>query len=302
MDRPPVSLWYHFGVQHTGGERIAEISLEYFKAYDFDWLKLMNDYFYPFPEDLEGIKTSEDLKRIKPFDIEKSIWKEQLKAIEIIAAELKRKAYFTDTVFDAWQTFRRTLAGENLKWLMDNEPEALLEALVIVNNNLIAYCKRSLSLGAAGIFLSISPSYEIMTREQFLKFQKPFAVKLLKEISSIGKMNTAHIHGDDLYFDEVLDLPVAILSWWDRGSNGPSLEFVKENFRGCVMGGIDQKLVSRNTLGWLKNHVREGINLGGRKRFFLANGCSIDTWLYPGSVRAVVDTAKENYNFLPHTN
>ena len=37
VDRPPLSLWYHFGIQHSGGEQFARTSLEYFNYYDFDF-------------------------------------------------------------------------------------------------------------------------------------------------------------------------------------------------------------------------------------------------------------------------
>jgi uroporphyrinogen decarboxylase len=117
-------------------------------------------------------------------------------------------------------------------------------------------------------------------------------VKVFKAISELGKMNTAHIHGEDLYFDDVLDFPVDIFSWWDRSPKGPSLQWVKERIPGCVMGGINQKIVARTTREFLKNHVREGIELGGKTRFFLANGCSSDSWGYPPSMLAIVDAAK----------
>ena len=87
VDRPPISLWYHFGIQHSSGEQFAKTPLEYFNRYDFDFLKVMNDYFYPVPEGLDAIRTREDLKQFKRFDVEKSIWKEQLKAIDIINKE-----------------------------------------------------------------------------------------------------------------------------------------------------------------------------------------------------------------------
>jgi uroporphyrinogen decarboxylase len=105
-------------------------------------------------------------------------------------------------------------------------------------------------------------------------------------------MNTAHIHGEDLYFEDVLDFPVDIFNWWDRGPKGPSLKWVKERIKGCVMGGIDQKIVARTTREFLRNHVREAIELGGKTRFFLANGCSSDSWGYPPSMLAIVDAAK----------
>lgn len=292
VDRPPVSLWYHFGVQHSSGEQFARLMLEYFDHYDFDFLKVMNDYFYPCPEGLTAVKTKADLARIAHFDVEKSPWQEQFRALEIINEHLKDRAYFIDTVFDPWQSIRRNMAGEHIKDLMADEPEALINALEIVTDNLIAYCEKSLGLGAAGIFMSVIAGKELVTRQELLTFIKPFAVRVFDAIADLGKMNTLHIHGDDLFLDDLLDVPANILNWWDRGPHGPSLGYVKDRIPGCIMGGIDQTLVSRNTREFLKQHVREGIALGGDRRFFLANGCSIATWTFPDSIHAIVNAAR----------
>jgi uroporphyrinogen decarboxylase len=252
----------------------------------------MNDYFYPPPEGLDAVKTKDDLKRITHFDVDKCDWQEQFKALKFISRELKGKAYFIDTVFDPWQSMRRNMAGENIDALMVDEPDGLLEALDIVADNLIDYCKKSLSIGTAGIFMSLPAASEIISRENFLRFVKPPAMKVFEAISSLGKMNTAHIHGQDLYFEDVLDFPVDVFSWWDQSPKGPSLKWVKERIKGCVMGGINQKIVARTTREFLRNHVREAIELGGKTRFFLANGCSSDPWGYPPSMLAIVDEAK----------
>lgn len=292
VDRPPVCLWYHFGVQHGSGEQFARIALDFFDHYDLDFLKVMNDYFYPLPEGLDGISTGADLSHIRPIDIKNSDWARQLKAVEIIAGELHGRAYFLDTIFDPWQTLQRHMAGAGMQALMAEAPEALLASLDVVTDALIDYCRTSIGLGAAGIFMSIPAAAEIVTREQLQAFVLPFARRILEAIDGLGVMNTAHIHGEKLFFDDVLTLPAAVFSWWDRGPNGPSLESVKARIPGCVMGGIDQTLVSRSSPAFLKRHVREGIGLGGSRRFFLAGGCSIPSWTYPGSIRAIVETAK----------
>ena len=49
VDRPPFSVWYHFGLQHAPAERTAQVHVEFFEAYNLDWLKVMNDYSYPMP-------------------------------------------------------------------------------------------------------------------------------------------------------------------------------------------------------------------------------------------------------------
>lgn len=294
VDRPPVTLWYHFGVQHGSGERLARLALDFFGHYDLDVLKVMNDYFYPMPEGRDAVRTREDLKRIEPFDVERSVWKEQFRALEVLARELKGTACFLDTVFDPWNTLRRSLAGENLPRLMEEEPDAVRDALGVIAENLIAYCRRSLAIGSAGIFLSIPAGREIVSREHFLGFVKPFARRVLGAVSGLAPMNTAHIHGDDLAsFDDCLDLPAAVFNWWDRGPGSPSLASVKERIAGCVMGGIDHTIVTRRTPAFLKDHVREGRRLGGNARFFLAGGCSIDASVNPRAIRAIVGAARE---------
>lgn len=292
VDYPPLSLWYHFGLQHAGGEQFARITLEYFRHYDFDFLKVMNDYYYPPPAGLDTVRTKQDLERFTTFDVERSEWSEQFKALSLIAREIKGRAHFLDTVFDPWQSIRRTLAGENMEHLAANEPQALHDALDRVADNLIAYSRKSLEIGASGIFMSVPAAEEIVSREVFLRFIKPHAQKVFQAISGLASMNTAHIHGEKLYFDEVLDFPVTILSWWDRGPLAPSMESVKQRFPGSVMGGIDQNLLTRRSPAFLKNHVREGVALGGSGRFFLANGCSIDTWVSPAAVHAVVAASR----------
>jgi len=292
VDRPPVSMWYHFGTQHGGGDQFAHTTLDFFNYYDFDYLKVMNDYFYQPPEGIDAICTANDLERLTRFDVSQSLWREQFKAIDIIGRELKGKAHFVDTVFDAWQSINRNLAAENMKQLMAEAPDALLAALDRVSDNLIDYAKTVIELGASGIFLSIPAGPEIVTREEFLTFVKPFARKVLEATHPLTTMNTLHVHGKELFFEETLDLPAHVFNWWDRGPKGPSLQWVKERIPGCVMGGIDQTIVARRTRAFLKKHVREGIESGGDNRFFLANGCTIDSWAYPGALQTIVETAR----------
>ena len=88
VDRPPFSIWFHFGNQHLPAERTAQVHLEFFEAYDLDLLKLMNDYDYPMPDGLEDIAGPNDLRRLAPFDVTRTPLGHQLKAVELIARSL----------------------------------------------------------------------------------------------------------------------------------------------------------------------------------------------------------------------
>ena len=67
-DRAPFCMWYHFGSQHASGKKAAAITLEWFEHYDFDFLKVMNDYYYPMPEGKDELRTAEDLALLKRFE------------------------------------------------------------------------------------------------------------------------------------------------------------------------------------------------------------------------------------------
>src|SRR6185295_5005638 len=49
VDRPPISLWHHFGLEKDGPQRHAQATLAFHKAYETDLVKVMSDFPYPRP-------------------------------------------------------------------------------------------------------------------------------------------------------------------------------------------------------------------------------------------------------------
>src|SRR5258705_1291120 len=82
VDRPPFTVWYHFGNQHAPAERTAQMHLEFFDHYDLDLLKLMNDYDYSMPAGLEVVATAEDLGRHRVVVVV-----HELEQVEIVVVE-----------------------------------------------------------------------------------------------------------------------------------------------------------------------------------------------------------------------
>src|SRR5947207_13839816 len=84
VDRPPFSFWYHFGLQHMPAHKHAEAEIDFYRAYDLDFLKVMSDYPYPLPPGLEEIVTEQDWKRVEPVSPGDERWNEQLTALSMI--------------------------------------------------------------------------------------------------------------------------------------------------------------------------------------------------------------------------
>jgi len=291
VDRPPFSVWYHFGNQHAAPEWTARAHLEFFEFYDLDFLKVMNDYDFPMPDGMDSMASPGDLQRLTRFDMARTPMGKQLQAIELIAKALKGKALFVDTVFNAWNTLRRNLVKEAMEPLMANHPEALEAALQVVNDNLIQYAVATLERGAAGIFLSVPASAESVTPEQYARFMRPFDLQLLNAVRGKGECHILHAHGEKLYLDQVLDYPVHVLSWADL-NGGPSISEARRRTPLTLMSGLDHLKFPYLSAAVIRTQVRSARSQAGNTKFILAPGCSVPTYSFPPLILAARDAAR----------
>ena len=291
VDHPPFSVWYHFGNQHASPDLAARVHLNFFQYYDLDLLKVMNDYDYPMPEGMEVMATPADLKRIRPFEVTRTPFGRQLKALEIIAKSLKGKALFVDTVFNAWNTLRRNLVREAMPKLMNEAPDAVLEALKVINQNLIQYALASLERGSAGIFLSVPASAETLTLDQYEKFMRPFDLEFLKAIAGKGEAHILHAHGEKLFLDRLLDYPVQVLSWADL-NGGPIISEARKKTSLTLMGGIDHVKFPYISASLIRDQVKSARAQAGKTKFILACGCSIPTYSFPPLIQAARNVSR----------
>jgi uroporphyrinogen decarboxylase len=290
VDRPPFSIWYHFGLQHAPPERTAQAHLEFFDAYHLDWLKVMNDYSYPMPDGLETLDDPRDLPRLGPLDPTAGAFGEQLRVIRILAARLRGRALFVDTLFNAWNTLKRNVVKGAMATFMREHPEALRAALAVVNANLIGYARASLESGAAGIFLSVPATEEALTAEQYERFMRPFDLELLEAVRDRGECHVLHAHGQRLYLPPLLDYPVHVLSWADR-AGGPGLAEMRRRTGLVLAGGLDHTTFPEVSAAAVREQVRDAVAEAGRDRLLLAPGCSVPTYSFPELIRAARDAA-----------
>jgi uroporphyrinogen decarboxylase len=243
------------------------------------------------PEGMEVMATAADLKRLSPFDVTKTPMGNQLKALEIIAKKLKGKALFVDTLFTAWNTIRRNLVKEALPKLMADHPQDLLQALKIVNQNLIQYALASLERGSAGIFFSVPASAELITPEQYEKFMRPFDLEFLNAIKGKGELHILHAHGEKLFLDRLLDYPVHAISWADL-NGGPAIPEIRKKTSLTLAAGIDHVKFPNLSAKIVREQVQSAIAQAGNTKFILAPGCSLPTFSYPPLIKAACAAAR----------
>lgn len=275
VDRPPFGFWYHFGLQHLLGRRHAEAEVDFFRAYDLDFLKVMNDYPYPLPKGAEALETEDDWKRIEPLDGNDSCWAEQLTALSVIEEEIGREALFIETIFCPWTTARRLARGA-LQRASERFPETLLAAMENISTSLASYAKEAVGRGASGIFLSVSAaSGDLMTEEEYRTWGRPFDMKILEAVKE-APFNVLHIHGKSIHFDSLLDYPATAINW-SHATTAPTLKEGRKRSGKTVMGGINEATAAHLSAPEMREQVVETISEMGERGLIIAPGCSVPT-------------------------
>lgn len=275
VDRIPFSIWYHFGLQHLPGEAIAEAELAFYRKFDLDFIKVMNDYPYPLPNGMEEISAPDDWLKLKPIKPNEGGFKEQSRALKIIGKELNGEAYYIDTIFSPWSTAKK-LARERIFEHQRQAPDKLKKGLEIITTSFCEYIKEAINQGLSGIFLSIGgASFELMTEPEYAEFGRPYDLQILDAAKS-ARFNVLHIHGKKIMFDLVKEYPVHAINWSHRYT-APNLIAARKIYPGCIIGGIDETDTDAVRPPELRKQVQQTIQELGKKGVIIGPGCAIPT-------------------------
>ena len=286
VDRPPFSFWYHFGLQHMPGRKHAEAEVDFYRAYDLDFLKVMSDYPYPLPEGLEAVETEQDWRKIEPIDPGNECWREQLSALSMINDEIGKEAMFIETIFSTWTTARRLARSGTVTAGRERYPETLLAAMDAISTSLASYARQALNQGSAGIFLSLGAATDdIMTAKEYETWGRPFDLKILEAVRE-APFNVLHVHGKRIHFDSLLDYPVSALNW-SHFATSPSLGEGKVRSGKTVLGGIDEADASHVSAPEIGEQVDDAIREVGTRGLIVTPGCSIPTDTREQSLREI---------------
>ena len=264
----------------------AEAEINFYHAYDLDFLKVMNDYPYPLPAGLEAVETQGDWSRIEPISSDDECWREQLSALSRINEAIGKEAMFIETIFSPWITVRRVARSGGVATARQNYPDILLAAMDAVATSLAAYSQEAVRRGAAGIFLSLGAATDdVMTSEEYKIWGRPFDLKILEAVKD-APFNVLHIHGKRIHFDSVSDYPVSALNW-SHFATAPSLGEGKSRSGKTVLGGIDEAVASHVSAPEISEQVKNAIREVGMRGLIVTPGCSVATDTRELSLRAI---------------
>jgi uroporphyrinogen decarboxylase len=291
LDRPPASVWYHFGTQFMGGRAAADVAVAFFRHYDFDFLKMMNDRPWPMPAGLASAQTTEDLARFAALSMDESSFREQLAALSRAVRAVGRDALVIETVFNPLGIARRTLK-KRAAALMRESPGPFLDWLSCCTENLVRYVRAAARTGIGGIFFSVNGAEDDgLSADEFSRFVRPFDLRVLEAAASVGPLLVGHIHGRALDMDRVLGYPVAALNWSHLRDN-PSIAAVRGRTDRCLIGGMDEIGTTQLSAQEIVNAVLAASRAAAGGGFIAGPGCAVPADAAPELIRAPRDAVE----------
>jgi uroporphyrinogen decarboxylase len=275
VDHLPVSVWLHLASEHLSGAEAARLHLAYYRAYDWDYLKVMHDYRYPLPNGLAEVRTARELEMLEPLDLQADNFKNQLALYAALLPELDGKAPLIETLFDPLQTLVRA-CGASVRQAIFDSPRAGHQALEAVTQSLVLYILELKNIGVDGLFYSIngavSPESGGFSDAIWKEFVDPYNRRILK--AAEGMVRIAHIHGFNLAIERVMDYPVEAWSW-SHYNSAPSLAAMRNLTQACLFGGINEIAMAHQTESELAADITKAAVEAGTRKLVIGPGCTV---------------------------
>lgn len=289
VDLPPVGCWIHFGSARWEAGLAAEAHLKFQHEYDWDYLKVMDDYRFPTVGNVNEAFNVADLDCIGTNDVSYDNFERQIEVLKRIRAGAPGVPTL-DTVFSPLQTVIRTL-GDSVVPMFKKHPKAAHEVIGRVTDRLVEFIQATSGI-TDGIFYAVNGADKSdpwgLTQAQYADWVAPYDHRILQAASD--RVRVIHVHGYDLIPEWVDDYPAEVLSW-SHNQSRPTLGEVAQAGKFVPMGGLDEV----GTMYWALNKVTRNVldsRLETGDRLIVGPGCTVHSDTPPHILHALVAAAR----------
>lgn len=302
LDRPPVALWRHFPVDDQDPKLLAEATLNFQRAYDFDLVKVTPASSFCVKDwgvQDEWIGDTEGTRRYtKPIIHDPRDWENlpilepnvlhlagQLDCLRFIRAELGPDTPLLQTIFSPLAQAKNLAGNDRLIAHLRLYPEAVMKGLTIIAETTRRFVEACLDTGIDAIFYAIQHAQaSLLTLEEYQTLGLLHDQKVLEPAQELW-CNLLHLHGHDVYFSLLSSLHFPIVNWHDRETL-PSLIEAQNLFAGVVCGGMRQDTLVYGNQAQVQNEAADAIQQTNGKRFILGTGCVVPVIASHGNILA----------------
>lgn len=312
VDRPPVSFWGHVYHRESGAAELVEATLESWREYRWDWVKLNpRKHYHVEPWGVRyrysgvpgekprlaewPIRAGDDWARIRPQRPDAAALGEQVEAVRLLRRALPADVPIVETVFTPLAVLGEMVeTPQELRRHLDTHPGPVRGALEAVTATWVPFVRELLRAGADGIYFATVDwaSGDLLTSAQHRAWSRPWDLRVL-EAAAGAPFNVLHVCKRNNLLFELADYPVAAFSWAATDPGNPSLAQALDRLPGAVMGGVSQDgaLQAASPGPALAELHAARAGTGGR-RWLAAPGCSIPPGTPAANLRALRDAVE----------
>ncbi|GIK37757.1 MAG: uroporphyrinogen decarboxylase [Chloroflexota bacterium] len=298
VDRVPFTFWRHYAVQEWSPKRLAELTLEQYRRFDLDLIKLTPTGIYPIqdwgptirfsrddtvhPAWVEAAVTSADEWDTLPrLDVTTGALGRELEAIRYLMAGLDEDVPVVTTLYSpltiaamlCWTSASRDRIVHDLR----EAPQKVHAGLAVIREVVREYAAACLEAGVSGIFLATQmANFDTLTAAEYEEFGAAYDLPVLEAVLGKSRLTILHVCRQNIMFERMADYPVDALNWADRASSGPNLAQARQMTGKALAGGLAVETLRYGTEAEVTAEVRDAIEQTGGRGFILTPGCTID--------------------------
>ena len=289
----PYSFWSHLPDVDLDPIALAEETYRFYKTYDIDFIKTMNNGMYAiedydceidFSEIKKGgaarlvrtlIKSAADWEELSVCPITKGTLARELTSLKLLLEKVRQENVpVLFTVFSPI-TIAEKLSGKQLfRHIAEGHGASVHKALKVITETTANLAREAIRLGADGIFLASQLStYNAMQPSDYMEYGKPYDLTVLESANS-GWFNTIHAHGDNIMLEVLRDYPVAAFNWhvWETL---PTLDEAHMLTNKCLMGGLQRMDITDKRKNEVQHQIFKCLQMLGGRNHILTPGCVI---------------------------
>jgi len=257
--RPPVTTWRHFPELEHDAESLARSHLAYQIRFGFDLVVLTpphaflaqawgyepGDSFDEFGKPTDPVQPFAGADHWPDLRSDRHMppsWDMLLDSAELVKRNLEEDTPLLLTVYGPLTT-AYFLRGKDIARDIETERTrggtGLREALKVVSNGTAELCRRALEVADGLYYISYFAAEDIPGGPHDAAWAFDRDTSLLRDHAGAECLLVLHLHGNQLMFDEALDLPVDVFNWHDRSAK-PSLREARLKTLAPLMGGMNE--------------------------------------------------------------
>ena len=292
-DKMPYSFWSHMPGIDLDPESIAQETYDFYKKYDLDFVKTMNNGMYAvedfgciadFSEIASGgvakivsspVNQPDDWTRLKVCSPNRGSNARELRHLSLVLEKLHgEEVPVIFTIFSPLTIANKLCGGKVMSYINEGYGQYVKSALDVITETTAQLSTEAIKLGADGIFYASQMStYDKCTTKQYQEYGEPYDLQVLKAAKD-GWMNTIHCHGNHIMFQILKDYPVPVFNWhvWETL---PDLDETYALTGKCLMGGLNRADITNRNFDAIQNQIYRCFQQLGGKHQILTPGCVI---------------------------